>query len=162
VDQNTLLWGFRDPITAQIDGLDVALAREIATAIFGTPEIQLRAVVTGNRTDVVKHNEVDMVASQITVNCSRRRDVALSTVYYDAYQGLLVRRNGPVQVLADLDGRKVCATKRSTSILRIKDVAPKAVIYPVTARIDCLVALQEGRVDAITSDNTILLGFEIQ
>ena len=162
VDQNTLLWGFRDPITAQIDGLDVALAREIATAIFGTPEIQLRAVVTGNRTDVVKHNEVDMVASQVTVNCTRRQDVDLSTVYYDAYQGLLVRRNGPVQSLADLDGRKVCATKGSTSILRIKDVAPKAVIYPVTARIDCLVALQEGRVDAITSDNTILLGFEVQ
>jgi polar amino acid transport system substrate-binding protein len=162
VDQNTLLWGFRDPITAQIDGLDVALAREIATAIFGTPEIQLRAVVTGNRTDVVKYNEVDMVASQITVNCTRRQDVDLSTVYYDAYQGLLVRRKGPVQSLADLDGRRVCATKGSTSILRIKEVAPKAVIYPVAARIDCLVALQQGRVDAITSDNTILLGFEIQ
>src|SRR5262249_17830204 len=67
-----------------------------------------------------------------------------------------------VRSLADLDGRRVCATKGSTSILRIEDVAPKAVIYPVTARIDCLVALQEGRVDAIPSDNTILLGFEIQ
>jgi polar amino acid transport system substrate-binding protein len=163
VDQNTLLWGYRDPITAQIDGLDIALAREIATAIFGDPTaIQLRAVVTGERTNVVKHNEVDMVASQVTMNCTRRQDVDLSTVYYDAYQGLLVRPHGPVQSLADLDGHRVCATKGSTSILRIKDVAPKAVIYPVAARIDCLVALQEGRVDAITSDNTILLGFEIQ
>jgi polar amino acid transport system substrate-binding protein len=163
VDQNTLLWGFRDPITAQIDGFDVALAREIAAAIFGDPDaIKLRAVVTGKRLDVVKSNEVDLVASQITVTCARRQQVDLSTVYYDAYQSLLVRRNGPVRRVADLDGRTVCATRGSTSIDNIKREAPKAHIYPVDARIDCLVALQEGRVDAVTSDNTILLGFEIQ
>jgi polar amino acid transport system substrate-binding protein len=88
--------------------------------------------------------------------------VDLSTVYYDAYQSLLVRRNGPVHGVGDLNGRKVCATMGSTSITNIKAKAPEAIIYPVDARIDCLVALQEGRVDAITSDNTILLGFEIQ
>jgi polar amino acid transport system substrate-binding protein len=163
VDQNTLLWGYRDPITGQIDGLDVALAREIARAIFGNPDkIQLRAVVTGKRTDVVQENEVDMAASQITATCGRRQLVDLSTVYYDAYQSLLVRPNGPVHSIADLNGRTVCATRGSTSIDNIKKKAKKAIIYPVDARIDCLVALQQGRVDAITSDNTILLGFEIQ
>jgi len=163
VDQNTVLWGYRDPITGTIDGFDVALAREIARAIFGDPtKVKLRAVVTGKRLDVVENKDVDLVASQITVTCGRRQLVDLSTVYYDAYQSLLVRRDGPVQNVQDLNGRTVCATRGSTSIDNIKSKAPKARIYPVDARIDCLVALQEGRVDAITSDNTILLGFEMQ
>ncbi len=34
--------------------------------------------------------------------------------------------------------------------------------YPVDARTDCLVALQEGKVDAITSDETILRGLQDQ
>ncbi len=36
------------------------------------------------------------------------------------------------------------------------------ILYPVEARSDCVVALQEGEVDAITSDDTILKSFQSQ
>jgi polar amino acid transport system substrate-binding protein len=163
VDQNTLFFGYRDPNTGTIDGLDVAIARRVAQAIFGNPDaIELRAVTTAQRLDVVASGQVDLVASQITVTCARRAEVDLSTVYYDAHQKLLVRTGDPINSVADLAGRRVCATTGSTSLDALRLFAPKAVPYPVAARSDCLVALEEGRVDAITSDDTILVGFEMQ
>jgi polar amino acid transport system substrate-binding protein len=39
---------------------------------------------------------------------------------------------------------------------------PTAKLYPVAQRADCLLALQEGAVDAITSDDTILRAFQRQ
>jgi len=163
VDQTTLFFGYRIPQTGEIDGFDIALAREIARAIFGNPNaIELKAVTTDQRLPVVESGLVDMVASQVTATCSRRTQVDLSTIYYLAHQKLLVRKGGSISSVADLNGKKVCATAGSTSFANIEKLAPGAVLYPVAVRADCLVALEEGWVDAITSDDTILLGFEAQ
>jgi polar amino acid transport system substrate-binding protein len=67
-----------------------------------------------------------------------------------------------VRGIRDLAGRRVCATVGSTSIENIRRLAPKAIPYPVPLRTDCLVALQEGKVDAISTDDAILDGFRAQ
>jgi polar amino acid transport system substrate-binding protein len=163
VDQNTEFFGYRDPNTGDLVGLDIALAHEVARAIFGNPDaIDFQAVTTDQRLGVVESGQVDMVASQVTATCERRAQVDLSTIYYTDHQKVLVRTGGPITRVADLPGRKVCATRGSTSLAHITQVVPGAVPYPVDARTDCLVALEEGWVDAITADDTILLGFEVQ
>jgi polar amino acid transport system substrate-binding protein len=83
-------------------------------------------------------------------------------VYYDAHQDVLVDDTSKIHTLDDLAGKTVCATQGSTSIARIAELAPKAKLHPVPSRSDCLVALQQGLVDAITSDDTILEAFERQ
>jgi polar amino acid transport system substrate-binding protein len=88
--------------------------------------------------------------------------VAFTTVYYDAGQRIMVPSNSPVRSTRDLAGRKVCATVGSTSIQNIRKLAPRAIPYPVPLRTDCLVALQEGKVDAISTDDAILYGFQAQ
>jgi polar amino acid transport system substrate-binding protein len=67
-----------------------------------------------------------------------------------------------VDTVAKLAGKTVCATRGSTSITKIQQQVPTAKIYPVDTRADCLVALQDGQVDAITSDDTILASFQAQ
>ena len=163
VDQNTLLFGYRNPTTGDIDGIDIAIARQVAQAILGDPDaIELRAVTTDQRKTVVQNGSVDMLVSQFTANCARRREVDLSTIYYLAHQKLLVRSGSGIKGPGDLAGRKVCATRGSTSLDNIHKLAPRAVIDQVAARTDCLVHFEEGTVDAITSDDTILLGFRVQ
>jgi polar amino acid transport system substrate-binding protein len=165
VDQGTLNWGYRDPRDGTINGLDVDILRQIALAIFGSDpdaHLQFKTLTTAERIQAVESGKVDMVASLLTATCDRWNDVDFSTIYYDAHQDVLVPVGSPVQTVAALAGKTVCATRGSTSITNIQRHVPKAKIYPVDTRADCLVALQDGQVDAITSDDTILHSFQAQ
>jgi polar amino acid transport system substrate-binding protein len=62
----------------------------------------------------------------------------------------------------DLGGKPVCVTVGTTSLYTLEQIRPRPVPYKVPERSDCLVALQQGVVDAATSDDSILLGFEAQ
>jgi polar amino acid transport system substrate-binding protein len=163
VDQNTLLFGYLRPSTGRIEGLEVDFLHQIARAITGDPNaVVLKALTTDQRLSAVKSGKVDIVADAVTITCWRKRQVAFSTVYYQAGQRLLVPKSSKVTSLSDLGGRRVCATKASTTIQRIATDPAKPIPYPVAQRTDCLVALQQGKVAAISSDDTILLGFKAQ
>jgi polar amino acid transport system substrate-binding protein len=163
VDQNTLQLGYFNPIKNQRVGFDIDLVREVANAIFGKSSdrvVHYKAISTKQRESVIETQDVDIVASAFTITCERRRRVAFSSVYHRARQRLLVPIASHVSGLDDLRRQRVCATDGSTSIKRLKGTG--VVPFPVALRPDCLVALQEGQVAAITSDDAILFGFEQQ
>ena len=163
VDQNTLLLGYLNPFNGQIEGFDIDMLRQVAKAIFGDPKaIEFMAISSAQRIPVIQAQSVDIVADAMTVTCERSRQVAFTTVYYNAGQRIMVPSNSSVRNVGDLAGRKVCATIGSTSIENIRKLAPRAIPYPVPLRTDCLVALQEGKVDAISTDDAILYGFQAQ
>jgi polar amino acid transport system substrate-binding protein len=163
VNQNTFLFGYRDATTGQIVGFDVDIAREVARAIFGDPNrIQLVATTSAQRIPYLQGNQVDIVANTMTMNCVRWKDVNFSTDYYDAGQRVLVPRGSTVKGIDDLGGKKVCAAAGSTSIANI--AARKSTPIPVSVNdwTDCLVLLQQGQVDAISTDDSILAGLANQ
>jgi polar amino acid transport system substrate-binding protein len=166
VAQNTFLFGYRDPFTGQLAGFDVDLAREIAGALFGDPErIQFQAVSSGERIPVLENNEVDIVISTMTMNCERWESVAFSTEYYSAGQKVLVlaaAESEGIEGIDDLGGQKVCAAAGSTSIRNIADAPSEPIPVAVPDWTDCLVMLQQGQVDAISTDDTILAGLAAQ
>jgi polar amino acid transport system substrate-binding protein len=110
----------------------------------------------------VLNNTVDMVVETMTVTCDRLKQIAFSSIYYDAGQNVLVRTNTAAKDLAGLAGRKVCAAAGSTSIANIAAMASKPVPVSVNDWTDCLVLLQQGQVDAISTDDTILRGLAAQ
>jgi polar amino acid transport system substrate-binding protein len=163
VDQNTLLFAYFNPLVRQPEGFEIDLLRKLAKAIFGDPsKIQFKAVTTAERIPAVQGGSVDVVADAVTTTCQRRQKVDFSTVYFDAAQRVLVRSDAALASVKDLAGKRVCATMNSTSIQNIERLVPSAIRSPVAQRTDCLVALQQGRVDAVTSDDAILLGFKAQ
>jgi polar amino acid transport system substrate-binding protein len=163
VDQNTFGFGYRDPATGHIEGFDIDMLREVARAIFGNPnKVAFRAVTSQQRIPAVAGGMVDIVASVMSMTCDRWEKVDFSSEYFRGYQSVLVRSDSPIHTLADLAHRTVCATRGSTSLDQIHQVAPRAITVPVDTRTDCLVALQEGTVDAISTDDTILWGFQVQ
>jgi polar amino acid transport system substrate-binding protein len=161
VDQNTLQFAAWNPLDQQIEGFEIDLIRELARAIFGNPgAVELRAVTTDQRLTVVQNGAVDLVADAVSITCTRKQQVDFSTVYYDAGQKVLVPSNSTARSIADLAGRRVCATTGSTTYTHL---APYNVIrVGVPQRTDCLVKLQLGQVDAISADDAILLGFARQ
>lgn len=162
VDQNTLRLGYFNPITRSMEGLDIDLARAVARAIFGRSKghIVFMAISTDQRGPAIEAGAVDLVASAFSINCERRETMRFSSVYYRAQQKLLVPVDSTIESLADLRGKPVCATVGSTSIDNLYGTG--VVRHPVQLRPDCLVELQEGRVAAITSDDSILVGFKQQ
>lgn len=163
VDQNTLRLSYLDPLTGRLEGFEIDLVRELARQLLGDPDsVDFRVVTSAQRTAAIQAHRVDIVVDAFTITCERRRDIAFSTPYLDAGQRLLVRTSSPIRGLADLKGKKVCATTTSTSIQNIRDAHVGAIPYPVAQRTDCLVALQEGSIDAVTSDDAILLGYQVQ
>ncbi|MEV0644342.1 glutamate ABC transporter substrate-binding protein [Phytomonospora sp. NPDC050363] len=161
VDQNTYLFGYRDPSTNDLSGFDVEIAKEISKAIFGSVKVQFKAISSDQRVPFVQEGEVDMVVRTMTMNCARWQDVAFSSEYFRAHQQIAVYGDHKVvETLAELAGERVCAATGSTSIRNIADSAATPVAVPEWT--DCLVMLQQGTVDAISTDNAILAGFAAQ
>ena len=160
VDQNTFPFGYRDPATGALTGFDVAVAKEIARALFGDPErVRLRTESSGQRIPNLLAGDVDVVVQTMTANCERRRSIEFSSVYYAAAQRILVPRTSTVRGLADLAGRPVCSIEGSTSVATLLAATPPPVTLTVPEKSDCQVLLQQGQVDAVSTDDTILAGF---
>jgi polar amino acid transport system substrate-binding protein len=164
VDQNTYLFGYRDPLSGELSGFDIDIARKLAQAIFGDPsKIEFRVMTSADRIPKLKSNDVDVVVRTFTINCERRKEIEFSSVYFEAEQRVLVARDSDATGLADLGGqRRVCAAEKSTSIARIANFPGKLVPVQVKNWSDCLVLLQLGQVEAVSTDNTILAGMAEQ
>ena len=164
VGQNTLLFGYFNPVDRRLEGFEIDLLKRLADAIFGRKpgDIRFKVITTDQRIAAVQSGSVDVVADAMTITCARRRQVDFSTVYYDAGQKLLVPSGSSVRGVQDLAGKPVCVTVGTTTLYTLEHARPRPQPYEVAERSDCLVALQAGLADAVTSDDSILLGFEAQ
>ena len=163
VDQNTFLFGFRNPTTGALEGFDIDRVREIAAAILGDPnKVQFKVVTSAGRLDALEKGQVDVVVRTFTANCARWQKINFSATYYIAGQRLLVDRTSNVTSLDQLGGKKVCAAKGSTSITTIKESPAKLVPVQVDNWTDCLIMLQQGQVSGVSTDDTILAGMVAQ
>ncbi len=163
VDQNTYLFGFRNPVTGQIEGFDIDIAREIARAIFGDPDrVELRSVTAAERLSALRENKVDLVVRTFSATCQRRQDVDFSAVYYRAAQRILVPTNSAIRSAADLGGKRVCVANGTTAAGPLFELPTRVTVLGVTNWTDCLAVLQQGDVDAISGDDPILYGLVAQ
>ncbi|MDP1793106.1 MAG: glutamate ABC transporter substrate-binding protein [Acidimicrobiales bacterium] len=165
VADDTLLFGFLNPLTNQLEGFDIDMAREVARAIFGNPNaIELRAIAYSQRLPLLVDKSVDLVANTFTVNCTRDVQIDFSTIYYNAGQRVLVRTDSTAKSIDELGGQRVCAATGSTSIenVRARQTNPPIEAVEVEDQTDCLVLFQQGKVDAISTDDTILAGLAKQ
>lgn len=162
VSADTLLMGSRNPITGEIEGFDVDMLAAVSNAIFGDDDhLQFRVITSGQRIDVLKNHEVDLVARAFSITCDRWEEIAFTAEYFHAGQKVLVPLDSDAKDIADLDGSRVCAPEGTTTIDRLADYPG---VEPVGAQThtQCLVLFQQGKVDAITGDDTILAGFAAQ
>lgn len=159
VDQNTYMFGFRDPVSGQLAGFDIDLAREFASSIFGDPErIEFQVVEGAQRELALQSGQVDLVVRTFSITCERRRNVEFSTVYFYAHQRILAARGSGIDSAADLSGKRVCAVLGTTSLARLFALTPRPTLIGVTSWTDCLLMVQQGQADAISTDDVVLRG----
>lgn len=159
LDIGSNLFSFRDPITGEITGFDVDIAGEVARDIFGTPShIEYRILSAAERITALQKSEVDIVVKTMTITCERRKQVNFSTVYLDANQRILAPRDSPITKPSDLSNKRVCVTRGTTSLHQVREITPPPIIVSAEDWADCLVAMQQREIDAISTDDSILAG----
>ena len=163
LDIGSNLFSFRDPITGEITGFDVDIAGEVARDIFGTPsQVEYRILSSADRVAALQNNQVDIVVKTMTITCERKKQVGFSTVYLNANQRILAPRDSAISQASDLSGKRVCVVKGTTSLERIQQISPSPIVEAVVTWADCLVALQQHQVDAVSTDDSILAGLVAQ
>jgi polar amino acid transport system substrate-binding protein len=163
VSADTFLLGSRNPLTGKIEGFDIDFVRQLAAAILGSPDrYQLRVITAADRLPLLQKDEVDVVVRNMTINCTRWKDIAFSAEYYASGQKIMVRRGSDITGLSTLAGHRVCAPTGTSSLDNLRRLAPKAVAVEAPNHTSCLLKFQQGDVDAITGDDTVLAGLASQ
>lgn len=163
LDQGSNLFSFRDPASGQLTGFDVDLARQIAADIFGDPrQVEFRSLTSSNRLEALETDQVDVVIRSMSITCERRERVTFSVPYYQAYQRVLAVRGSGITEIEHLEGKRVCVAAGTTSASRLWSELDRITVLSVNTWADCLVAIQQNQVDAITTDDAILVGITAQ
>lgn len=142
-------------------GFDYDMAREIAKRIG----VEFEPVVVNNKTRVsfVQTNppKVDMVLANMTHKRVRDEKIDFSITYFFDGQKFLARK-GAINSAAELKGKKIGSMQGTTSIVnaiaymkKLGDANPKVTGYQ--NEVEMFEALRSGRVQAISTDSTLLI-----
>ena len=156
-------FGLKNPTTGTYEGFDIDVARELAKALFGVADadsvIEYVSVVSATRIPTLQDNKADFVIATFTINEDRKKQIDFSDVYFRTGQKILVKKdNATIKDVKDLGGKTVCTAKGSTSEQNVTKQVPTAKLNLQDTYAPCLILLQQGRVDAISTDETILFG----
>ncbi|WFE34368.1 glutamate ABC transporter substrate-binding protein [Micromonospora sp. WMMD975] len=152
-------------LSGKPEGFDVEIAKIIVKEL-GIPEDKIEYVEAPSkvREDVIVNGTVDLVAATYTINDKRKERIAFAGPYYEAGQNIMVRKDETAITGPDSfkDGaKKVCSVTGSTPAEEIKkyvkDVGSQLVLFDTYDK--CRDALKGKQVDAVTTDNVILLGY---
>jgi glutamate transport system substrate-binding protein len=153
-------FGFKNPQTDEIEGFDVDLGRAIADKLGVEPNFI--EAISDNRIPFLEDGTVDLVLSTMTINAERDQEIDFSEPYYIARGRILVPQDSDITGIDSLAGRKVCTALGSTYEETLKEQAPKADLRLVDSYSECLELVQNGAVDAVSTDDVILTGMIIQ
>jgi polar amino acid transport system substrate-binding protein len=170
IAQDTLMFGYLNPLDNQLEGFDIDLVKQLSQAIFGDDlHVEYRVITPGQSAQVLRDGSVDVVVRTLPMTCPRWQQIAFSTEYFDASQRVMAPKSSSVKSIYDLGKKKVCTAAGTVAMENVaagvkgpdgKVVHPIAV--GVTDQTDCLVQLEQGAVDAISMDDVVLDGFAAQ
>jgi polar amino acid transport system substrate-binding protein len=164
VDSGSYLSGFLNPATGDFEGFDIDIVKQIASQLFGDwhNHVQFKAIPSASREDALASGQVDIVVRTYSITCDRLQKVDFSSTYYQAGQKVLVDKSSGIDGIGGLHDRKVCAAQDSTSLTTLAQAPQHPIPVSVRNWSDCLVLLQQGQVDAVSTDDTILAGMAKQ
>lgn len=143
------------------EGFDVDVATYIANEL-GVEEgnIEWLEAPSAERENLIKRGDVDFIVATYSITDERKQEVDFAGPYFIAHQDLLVRQDDSSITGPDaLNGKKLCSVTGSTSAQRVKDeFAEQVDLLEYAGYSECISGLENGAVDALTTDNTILAG----
>lgn len=156
LDDNFPPMGFKDEKN-EIVGFDIDLAREAAKRLGR--EIEFKAIDWSSKEAELKSGRIDVLWNGLNITDKRKENMLFSDSYMECKQLIFVPVGSPIKGEADLAGKAVGMQSGSTAEENL-DADPKmqASLKEVKKYADCISALmdlQNGRVDAIITDEIV-------
>jgi polar amino acid transport system substrate-binding protein len=153
VKDSTPGFGYIDPKTREIVGYDVDFLKYIAKKMG--VKLELKPVVSSTRMPQLMAGNIDIIAATMTITPERAQQIDFSYTYFLTGQKFIVRK-GTAKSTADLDGKRIGTAKGSTSEQNAAKALPKSQILSFDDYPQAFLALQQGKVAAVTTDESIL------
>lgn len=157
-------YGYKNPQTGQVEGLEIDISKAVAKKILGDEnKVEFQGVTAKTRGPLLDNGEIDMVAATFTITDERKKSYNFSDPYIKDGVGLLVKKSLGASSLKDLNGKTIGVAQSSTT----KDALQKeAESQGITLKFSELAgypelkaALDSGRVDCFAVDASILNGY---
>ncbi len=154
-------FGFLNPQSSEVEGFDVDLGKAIAEELGVEPKFI--EAISDNRIPFLEDGTADLILSTMTITRERDTEIDFSEPYFIARGRVLVPKGSDIQSVDDLGaGDSVCTALGSTYADTLESEAPEADLRLVDEYSACLELLQNGAVDAVSTDDVILTGMIIQ
>lgn len=144
-------------------GFDVDFCKSVATAVLGDPaKVTYVPLSATERFESLRAGRIDVLSRNST--WTLEREVALGLLFagitYHDGQGFMVLRRPAVTSALELDGVPVCVQEGTTSALNVADYfranSMKLTLHTLPTSAEAVKALEEGRCDVLTSDQSAL------
>jgi polar amino acid transport system substrate-binding protein len=155
VKDSTPPFGYVDQKTRTIVGYDADMVAAIAKKLG--VKLEVKAVTSASRMPQLMEGNIDIIAATMTKTPERAKQIDFSYTYFLTGQKFLVKK-GTVRKLADLNGKKIGTSKGSTSEQNAAKALPNATVLSFDDYPQAFLALQQGKVFAVTTDESILAG----
>lgn len=172
---NTIRIGFREnePPMSFLNkekkpvGYSIELCNRIVTEVKDTlkkPDIEISyvPVTASNRFDALVDNKIDILCGATTKTLSRAERVDFTQLSFVTGASLLSLESASVGGIADLQGKKVAVVKDTTTLDALSKTLKEAAVDAKVVKVDSasagMDALINGKVDAFSSDQVVLIG----
>ena len=153
-------FGFKNPRTDAIEGFDIDFGKAVADKLGVKPKYI--EAISDNRIPFIQDGTADLILSTMTINPERAQEIGFTDPYFIARGRILQKKDGDITGVQDLAGKRVCTVLGSTYEATLKEQAPEAKLRLVDTYSECLELIQNGGVDAVSTDDVILTGMIIQ
>ncbi|MEU9996587.1 glutamate ABC transporter substrate-binding protein [Streptomyces sp. NPDC048370] len=146
-------------------GFDVDVATYVAKQLGHDPgDIEWKEAKSADRETLLQRGDVDFIAASYSINDERAAKVDFAGPYLLAHQDVLIRADdNSINKPEDLNNKKLCSVTGSTSAQNVKTkIAPQAQLQEYGGYSECLTGLENGVIDALTTDDSILAGYASQ
>lgn len=133
----------------QYDGIDMAIARQIAEKNGMTPTIE--NMEFASLLVALQNGQIDAAIAGMTVTDERKEEADFSIPYYTATQVMIVREDSDITSAADMADKKICVIEGYTGEVCVKDMG-----YPYEAfkkGTDAIMELVNGKCDVVVLDS---------
>lgn len=153
-------FSFPDPTTREVQGYDVDFCKALAKSL--NVKLELKMVAVAARIPELQQGRVDVVAANLGWTPERAEQIAYSDAYYVSLIKVAVRRSEALRTLADLNGKRISATKGSTSEQAVRKTVASANTVTFQDPPTAFLAMQQGKVDGFAVSELMLVKFKQQ